>query len=292
MTNPVRSFESALNCSICKESFTSVVKRIPDCGKLICGNCYDDLIESLDESRKYKCLACAEDHILAENGLPEFFPFLDSQRNSSDKPLSSKLMKLKSLIGELQTEHYKLQTFDSKEFIEELCEQLELEVSAAADSAIRHINKIEDDLRKQIRDYRQRCFDAVESSAHNHKLLAPANKTKVQLDALTEDIEYFNIKWNEYFGRLDVLKSDKEVQEALGQADMFQTRMREFHQEMRNNALNGTMMQFTSKGTFFLEQDHLGMCVEFPLRERHIIKKSEHCLRGFFYIILKLSSVF
>ena len=69
MQDPLEAYQQLITCPFCQTRFTDVVKFIPDCGNYICGACYGEMIKILDESKRYKCEACKEHHVLPENGL-------------------------------------------------------------------------------------------------------------------------------------------------------------------------------------------------------------------------------
>ena len=69
MSNESREAEqnSAL-CSFCQQEFGPVAKFMPNCGKLICIECYESLIEDLAESRMFGYQACGECHSVRDSG--------------------------------------------------------------------------------------------------------------------------------------------------------------------------------------------------------------------------------
>lgn len=67
MQDPLDVVQRLLACPFCQARFRDVAKCIPDCGKFICGRCYEDLVERVDsrDSREYECKACDNVHILS-----------------------------------------------------------------------------------------------------------------------------------------------------------------------------------------------------------------------------------
>ena len=256
MQDPLEVFNRVTTCPFCQTKFRDVVKLIPECGEFICGICYDHLKEG--ESKEYHCKACDQVHLLPENGLPDCKRFVDLLRHPVEKPLSEQAKKLKNLIGDVQEEIAKLEAFDPRDHIEQHCVQLELEVSQAAESAVKHIHEIEKDLLEQIRVYRQQCLDALPTRTLPEPFI---NLTNRSLRTLKRQAQYFSTKWNGYFKRLNVLASDNEIEAAIRQTNEFQTRIRTLEQETRNSALRESTMLFTSGTVFHSSRGHLGELV-------------------------------
>ena len=154
--------ESILACSFCDRKFTNTVKIIPDCGNLICGDCYDFLEMDVQESdRSYRCKACRLRHVLPANGYANCNQLLGLARSMpEERQMSVQAKSLRNLVKAVEKELKTLEEFDPREYIEQECEKLELEISEAADFATRHIDKIERELLTQIKEYRQRCLDS------------------------------------------------------------------------------------------------------------------------------------
>ena len=116
MQDPLDAYRQLITCPFCQTKFSDVVKIIPECGKLICGACHDELSESLDESKRYKCEACKEHHVLPEDGMLVCTILANLLRHPIEKPLSEQAKKLKQLLEIVQEELANLQAFDSRDF--------------------------------------------------------------------------------------------------------------------------------------------------------------------------------
>ena len=275
MQDPIDAYRETTTCPFCQTKFSEVVKLIPDCGKCICGTCYDDLIERSDETKEYKCHACGEHHVLPENGLPDCKQLVSLLLHPIEKPLSEQAKRLELLVESVRDELVKLRAFEPRDHVEQHCVQLEHEVSHAADSAVKHIKEIEADLHKQIQAYRQRCLAALEAPLPNmnpqadEQQAAFTNSIGVELDTLTQEISDFSTKWTDYFKQLNVLASDSELEAATSQVDVFQTRMRALDKDMKNRALCEKVLQFNPKTSFHSQRDHMGELVEIPTQVDH-----------------------
>ena len=269
MLDPIDAYEKTTTCPFCQTKFSDVVKFIPDCGKFICGACYDELVKDIDESRNYECQACDDQHILPTAGLADCTQLVYLLRHPIEKPLSKLGKKLKRMVESVQEEMAKLNSFDAKDFIEHQAIQLELEIRQTAESAVKHIHQIEDDLLKQVQTNRQRCLDAlndqVSDKPKTSKDQKPATSSTTNDEdigtrqkALTKEIKEFSSKWDDYFKRLNSLASDKELQAAVRQESDFQDRIRRLEKEMQIRASNGALMYFRVKESFFSARDHLG----------------------------------
>ena len=261
--DPFEAIQKAVTCSFCLQRMSDVVKLIPDCGKFICGECYDELIQSLEnESREFKCLACEMPHHLPQNGLADCKQLLDLLRQSIKKPVPPQANELRTLIGNIQEQLIRIKAFDSKEHIEQHCQGLEIKISDAAESAIQHIHEIETELLTQANQYRQRCLDALETRSPNGQLDASANELKIRLDSLSKEIGQFNEKWIEYFRQLDSYAMESEIEAALSKGDRFQARIDQLEQELKSSAFREPMMQLTENESFISRKDHLGELVK------------------------------
>ena len=275
--DPLEAYRRAVTCSFCESKMRDVVKLIPDCGKFICGHCYQDLRECLDDSGEFECKACNRRHKLLEKGFADCTQLLDLLRHPIEKPLSPQAEKLKHLIETVQEEIGRANALDSKQYVDEHCERLELEVCKAAQSAVKHIQELERGLLKQIEEYRRRSLDG-EVSFKNDQSKALVNNAPqmLNLEALSKEINQFATKWTEYFQQINSYATDKEIEVALGQGELFQSRIEYIEQEMRNSALeNISRLQFNAKAAFLSQSDHLGELVEISIQGNGVTSKGE-----------------
>ena len=208
MQDPLDTYQQTFTCPFCQIKFSDVVKLIHDCGSFICGTCSDELNESLGRSKRYKCDACGDHHILPENRLPACKKLANFLRHPIEKPLSDQAKKLKPLIEDIQKELANLQTFNPRDYIEKTRVELENDVSQAAESLVKHIRQIEANLHIQIRAYCQGRLDKISN-----------NQIAIyQLDASTQTFTEFCAKWNDYFKRLNSFASEDQIKDAIDQA--------------------------------------------------------------------------
>ena len=151
--DPLEAYRRALTCAFCQHKMRDAIKCIPDCGKFICGLCYEELQDGLDELREFKCRACEKYHQLPESELADCTQMIDLMHHPIEKPVPPQAKRLRLLVDKIQEELRMLNAFDSKEYIDHQCDQLELEVRDAALSAINHIQAIEKDLLAKIKGY-------------------------------------------------------------------------------------------------------------------------------------------
>ena len=169
---------------------------------------------------------------------------------------SKKPRALKTLLKQAREKLEELEEFDSREHIEQQCERLELEVSEAAERASKHIDVLERQILKQIKEYRQRCLDAL------------ATRPSTRMEELQARID-------ETKSRLDDLSKESEVKAALERGQQIQSRVEQLEQELRNYALNGSKMLFNERWLFYLERGHLGELLELSASESHTSITSE-----------------
>ena len=281
MQDQLDAYHQATTCPFCQTQFSDVVKVIPECGKCICGTCYSELRQSLDDSKDYKCLACNETHVLPEIDLWNCTQLVALLRHPIEKPLSEQARKLKLLMESVQEELAVLKGFDPRDHIEQHCLQLELEIRQAAESAIKHIKETEAELIKRAQISRQRCVDALtnqpdESSAKLDELVSMATEQpQKDLVELSTEIDEFSSKWSDYFKRFNALASESEIEAAIDQTGVFQSHMTTLDQRIRNQALCESMMQFSPNATFYSSKDHLGELLEMSTKGSRKKDKSE-----------------
>ena len=244
-------------CSFCEERFSDVIKFIPDCGNNICGRCYEDLKEDVDEQTKeYKCVACKEIHTLPPNGLRDNKALMIAVKKMKppEKALHPNAIKLRDLVKQVQDQMEKLQTFDGKQFIELECGRLEQELSDAIESAVDHLKEIETKMMKQISEYRERCIANL-----SKKSSEPEDTTEQQeLKAVTKEVSEFNTRWNDYFKQIEVYESESDIEAALAQTGEFMLKMESMEERMRKEALNWEKMVFHVNSQFMKEWKHVG----------------------------------
>ena len=255
--------ESVLACSFCDRKFTNIVKIIPDCGKFICGECYDSLEMDIQESdRSYRCRACSAKHVLPANGYANCNQLLGLARSMpEERPMSIQAKSLRNLVKAVEKELETLEAFDPREYIERECERLELEIGEAAEYATRHIDKIEKELFGQIKEYRQRCLD----SCSTEKKFRSSAVMK-EFSELSMEIRDFNEKWNQFFSRINSYASDKEIDQAAEEGEGYIDQLKLLETEIKAYALNGVTLKHNRNSTFFEDRDQLGKLVEIAIK--------------------------
>ena len=243
--------DKTMKCSsvLCKRDFVDVIKLMPECGLSICGRCYERIDEDIDsQSKQYKCKACGKIHLMPENGLPDNKGLLGILNEKNfEKPLSDQAKSLKAQVELIQSRLQDLNTFDGIEYINNNCSSLELEITVAAESARKHIDKMEESLLKKINDYCQECLDSLHNESSNQSL-----------EALTSETDTFIHKWTSSFTRLDVLASEKEIDEAMSEANTLDSRIQSLETELRTSALQYKNKEVKINKAFFEDNDCLG----------------------------------
>ena len=81
-----------------------------------------------------------------------------------ERPLSDQAKVLKTQIAEVIRELEDLKSFNPQDIINNRCDQLEIDLIEAVESARKHIDKIEDSWLKELKNYREKClrFSTIE----------------------------------------------------------------------------------------------------------------------------------
>ena len=246
--NP-RGIDEMMKCLFCQKGFVDVIKLVPECGEPVCGECYEDLRQSLcNESSKYKCQACEGVHTMPDSGLQDCRILLRIlEQKNFEKPLSDQAKSFKKQVELIKRKIQDLDSFDGLEYINHQCDSLELEVREAVESAHKHINEIKENLLKEINEYRQECLESFPSQSSNQ---SP--------QALSSEADDFIQRWIDYFACLEVLASDKEIDEALNQANSLNSRIQLMETELGIMALKYKQLEFKLNGTFFDDKNCFG----------------------------------
>ena len=180
--------DESLKCSICHLQFVDVVKLLPDCGESICGDCFDALKSEVNESGEFMCQVCQETHLMPKKGLADNKSVLKMLKSTKmEKPLSEQATTLKSALKSIESQIEAIRAFNGADHVNHHCDQLEIQVQDAIESAAKRLSQVEEDLLKQINEYRQRCLDSMPtvSNSQNHC------ETDPDLELLSKEVGLF-----------------------------------------------------------------------------------------------------
>ena len=247
MFYPASAIESCLKCQFCQHKFNSIVKLVPDCGNLICGECYDALKDALDSTGQYKCLGCHCFHSMPTAGLADVKGGLMKmlQLEPEEKGLSNEAKFLRTLIQQAQDRISKLKSFDRNETVNAACDRLELEVMEMADSAVKHVNKLRDAFVKEINDYRDEllnCPAAKESSPDVDPILTISKN----FDELAE-------RWAPYFTQIGVIAEISDIKRALREAKSYEFKLSQLEKKVTGRAFNNYFLELKNNLKDFFE---------------------------------------
>ena len=255
-----------IDCSFvqfCEHQFSDVVKLIPECGNSICGECHDQLREELENlPDQYTCRACGDEgHLFASKGLPNNNGLMDLTKTAPcERPLSEQVKKLRELIGRVEVEIKRLDSFDPDQYIREHFDQLEDEVNETADSAVKHINEIRSDLLGQIKEHRKEFQDSRSTrySDQLEKTGEPPSKLHQEIGKMSRETSEFVIKWNSYFQSVHSYASDQDITTAIDQAQVVLDEIEKCIQASKLEATNQKRIKFQANILFVQTRDHLG----------------------------------
>ena len=274
--------EPALCCSLCHRRFSGVVKLIPECGNSICADCHEDLREELEKlPAQYTCKVCDEgDHLFPAKGLPNNKSLMNLANTApSERPLSEQAKKLREAVERVDEEIKRLGSFDPEQYIFEHFGTLEVEVSEAAESAVKHINDIESELLGQIKERRQECLASLKArlSAQQATSEQAASKLQQEIGKVSREASEFVLKWNDFFQRVNsTTASEEEVPTALDQAQAVLDEIKKCEEAFMMEATSGRKIRFEVNDLFLKTRDHLGKLASYSVKEGEFIQK-ENC---------------
>jgi len=152
---------------------------------------------------------CNEDHLIPEKGLPI------NKRLSEILALESKevyrgekVKKPKEYLKEIQEDINKLSSGidNSVDIIKEVCLDRKNKVQLKTEEAIEQLNEHNKQMITEIEEFERNC---IKSNQANEKTKNEFRKTK-------QELEEFNLKWNEYLKQIDI--SDQKISEAIARA--------------------------------------------------------------------------
>ena len=248
MFYPTSLIDECFKCQYCQTKFTSVVKLIPDCGHSICIDCYDDLWDSLDESNRFNCKACHQDHTMSSTG------FLDNKCVMSfckvqpvEKIISDEAKTLRQSLKEAADKIDEIKTFDTKSAINNYCDQLQSQVMDMVDSAVKYINIQGGLLIKEINDYRQDLLlnsESLDTSDLSNVDKPESSETRSlfrKLSEISNEVDLINNSWSKYFNQMDVLAKDVDVQSTQRRVNEVKEKLAELREDMFRSFFKQTM---------------------------------------------------
>jgi len=196
-----KKIDNVLNCVKCNQRLDE--PRVLPCGEFICAYCHLTIKVNDD---KFKCFVCKDDHQMPEKGLPISKRLLDILALNPEEVYRSKeVNKLKDHIKVIQEDISKLSfgINNGVDLIKDLCLDLKSKVQLKFEVAIEQLNEHNKEMITEIEEFEKEC---ITSYIANEKAYNEFKKTK-------QDLEVFNLKWNEYL-RQSII-SDDNVNEAI-----------------------------------------------------------------------------
>ena len=258
MTDPSQ-IDDLFRCSFCNQKFNKIIKFIPDCMSSICGDCYKTVMDDSIERHDFGCRACGKNHKIARKGLQDDKTLLNMIR--SKRAERSKIEQgFRTQLKELRNHVTQIETLDTRERINSHFDQLELDICEAVQSAIEHIERIEKDLLKQMRDHRDELLS--EKAAEAEGPLAAKKSRIKQLQSkqneMLQELSAFLSEWDDDFDQASTVKTDDEVKAAQAKAQDYVNNIIELQNKMGIEFSKDNMMQYKTNELFLSDRGHLG----------------------------------
>ena len=261
------TIDDIFKCAFCLAKFTGLVKLLPECGNSICGECYDALVDGLQESRKFVCQSCNEVHVMPENGLFSNKVIMKMlQAKPKEKPLSASAKTLRILINEVQE---KIDTLQSKSKdepgqINEYCDSLELEVKISIESAIKHLGRVQDGMLNEISKYRNRLLESTRPSTNSALATDATSRSqammnvKKELELLVAKFDGFSQNWRDYFSVMSKQAGEDEIGSAQAQAKELSLKADMVRSKLSIQLFQGQYLKFKENEAFFSSKSLIG----------------------------------
>ena len=284
MFYPANEIESLFKCGFCHLKFLNVVKLVPECGNSICGDCYDSLKETLDESGQFKCQACHQTHAMPTGGLTDVKTIMKALQLKPDaKALSKQEIQLRQGIQDVHEKLNRLKQFDHKDAINAYCDDLQLEVMETVESVVKQADQIGNDMIKTINQYRQDLLDNMneDKASQNEPLVSfgtlpelfskPASSSS-QLEKLSTQIKTLKDKWDRHFNQITTTSTEAEVNIALQQVKETDKSLNQLDQTMLRSMFNSRMLKFKRNAVVLDSNKFLGQLVYENAPEGNVAK--------------------
>lgn len=260
MDGSPEAIQYTLKCSFCRVNFKDVVKFIPDCGSLICGDCHAGLASCDDQSNKFKCYFCNKEHILPADGFAEVKPIMEMLKlRPKKKAADNETDKIKRQLESLREIIRRLGSFDSHEEITKYFNHLELEVIEACESSIIQTNKSRDALLKEIREHKQQLFEertkaALDETQRPKTIATKDSDTKRELEELSKKV-------NELDLFLRKTENATEIQNAMNNAQYFEKKLKQLSNSLTNDVFKDRFLRLKHSQESYENANQLGKLV-------------------------------
>jgi len=249
-----------LNCIKCNQKLDE--PRILPCGETICAYC---CISIEVENNKFKCFICKKDHSMPEEGLlinKRLLRILALKPKEVSR--GEKVKKLKEHLDRIQEDVSKL-SFGIDNGVDRIkihCLDLKNKVQLKTEEAIEQLNEHNKQIIKEIEDFERDCIQSFQA---NDKANNEFRKTK-------QELEEFNLKWNEYLKQTVI--SDEDVSEAIAKASELGGKAEQELAKLDEFIFNGGQMYF-EKNENKLDKLVLGSLAKHPFIVRSAILSDE-----------------
>ena len=249
--------EIVLTCTFCRSKFSGLVHLIPECGNSICAECHEDLKAELDSEAKYKCRVCSAFHTMPQPGLALNNALMHMlQVKPEQKALPENALKLKQDIEYARSKAERLELIDEAEEINTHCDILALQISEAVESGVKHLNRVGQDMLKDVEEYRARLLG--NSSSANFRRYSNDPDYFKAVGRLKKQITTCGKRWNERFSSITQLVRDTEIEAARYQVKNLSEDLNDLEVKMKDLMFQERVLRFRVDSKFCLRNDNLG----------------------------------
>ena len=186
-----------------------------------------------------------------------------NDRSKTEKPaphdelLAQPLSFLQVLIQEVEEKVLTVESIDELEAINDYCDSLEIQVMETVDSAVRQLNRLQDELLKKINDHRKELTELrtkADTTCRGAK-----NKNRQDLDALSQQLNKLRSDLSELFNRPNKSAVDDEIERAHSQIRELSLGVSLAKNRVKRELSNGRVLQLEENSLFYLVDNLEGL---------------------------------
>ena len=243
-------------CSYCEASVEVLtLEELPCCSKLICIECSYDISLNLNENIDTKCKLCQTKFESSHRFTKRIIQKFDDQTFMAEHVDSLRTM-LKCL--EAKNDEFIASRTNHRLLISEYCDRIRYDIFTCTESAIKHLNKINDELIGNVNKYEEDLLKDLDDNDDDDD--ENGFRTKMpEWESIGMRLNEFTKKWTDYvvtnelseLSQIQIQKVKEECAEKSAKLDSAQ-------RELKKALFGNKFMQHRENNSFFECKSHIG----------------------------------
>jgi hypothetical protein len=239
--------DKILKCSYCTKRFD--MPRALPCGESICIRCFQESVKEQSENQqKFNCCYCKQEHPIPDGGFPPSRHLELLLQTSSGEIYRSKAVdELKKQLDAVRLDYYELSSCleNGMDMIKDRCSLLKHQVQMKAESLVEQINKLSEEMQKEIEKYQLECVKSFTTSVElKKKIIKKLNEQETFCNSSLTYLNQFKI-------------DDMEVAKLLVNVEEYRINQKELILKLRAAIFADKNLEFVS-GENELESSLIG----------------------------------